>query len=322
MKRLSVVMPAFNEEKNILLSFKKLSDILDSAQINYELVYVDDGSRDHTWSMIEQLSSERERVKGVKLSRNFGKEAAIHAGLKCADGDCVVVMDVDMQHDPYVIVEMYALWQEGYDIVEGIKQKRGNENIVYKMMSVLFYKLLSGVMGLKMNNSSDYKLLDKRVVHEIVKLPESHRFFRALTYWVGFKRATIQYKIQERVEGSSKWSIKRLTTYAINNITSFSSVPLQIITWIGVLYLVFAFILGIDVLYDYVTNNSLEGFTTVILLLLIIGSTMSIALGIIGIYIGKIYDEIKGRPSYIIEDVIEKKLVEKPKPQLNTSSIE
>lgn len=306
MKLLSVVLPAFNEEKNILLSFHKLTEILSTAHIHYELVYVDDGSRDETWSMIQHLPSER--VKGVKLSRNFGKESAIHAGLKSANGDCVVVMDVDMQHDPYAIVEMYQLWQDGYDIVEGMKLKRGHENVFYKMMSALFYKLLSSVMGLKMNNSSDYKLLDKKVVHEIVKLPESHRFFRALSYWVGFKRATIHYKTQERVEGNSKWSIKKLTTYAINNITSFSSVPLQIITWIGVLYLVFAFVLGIDVLYDYLSDNSLEGFTTVILLLLIIGSTMSIGLGIIGVYIGKIYDEIKGRPSYIIEEVTEKRV--------------
>jgi len=299
---MSIVLPAYNEGKNIPLSHQVIGDILTKNGINYELVYVNDGSSDNTWEEILKLQSEN--CIGINFSRNFGKEAAIEAGLNTATGDCVVVMDCDLQHSPEALVEMYAKWEEGYEVVEGIKKNRGKEGLAYKIFAKTFYQLISNAVGIDMKNSSDYKLLDRKVVDQLNELPEKNRFFRALSFWVGFRQTTVEYEILDRVEGETKWSTKSLIKYAINNITSFSTVPLQIVTVIGIVYLLFAIVLGARVLTQYFLNQSLAGFPTMILLLLIIGSTMLIALGIIGLYIGKIYQELKGRPNYIIKDKV------------------
>lgn len=300
MSKMSIVLPAYNEEGNILLVYETLKNLLDSHHIQFELVFINDGSKDNTWNEIKKIKDSR--CIGINFSRNFGKEAAIHAGLQNATGDCVVVMDSDLQHSPSTLIEMHELWLSGYDIVEGIKNSRGNESIVHKFLVKTFYKVISKFTHFNLANSSDYKLLDRQVVNELNQLKEKNRFFRALSFWVGYKQTTVNYDVQERISGHSKWSFRALFQYAINNITSFSTAPLQIITLFGCIYLLFAFFLGSYVLIKYLAGNSLEGFTTVILLTLIIGSTLMISLGIIGIYIGKIYDEIKGRPNYIIQE--------------------
>ena len=303
-KVMSIVLPAFNEENNILLSHQVISELLNEHQIQYELIYVNDGSKDHTWDEIMKLTAVEKNVVGINLSRNFGKEASIDAGLKSATGDCVVVMDCDLQHSPEALIEMYAKWQEGYEVVEGIKKSRGKEGVMHSLFAKTFYKFMTKAIGIDMENSSDYKLLDRRVVDELNALPEKNRFFRALSFWVGFKQTTVEYDVLERQEGETKWSFTSLMKYALNNIMSFTSVPLQLVTVVGSLYLIFAFLLSIKVFGQYFAGHALEGFTTVIILLLIIGSTILIALGIIGLYIGKIYQELKGRPSYIVKEKI------------------
>ena len=225
------------------------------------------------------------------------------AGLEQAKGDCVVVLDCDLQHPPEKIVEMYRLWEQGYEVVEGIKEDRGEESAFHKFASNSFYSLISRATGMDMGSSSDFKLLDRKVVDTLNALPERNVFFRALSFWVGFKKAEVRYRVQERTEGESKWSTKSLIKYAVTNIASFSSAPLHIVTVMGVLTLIVAVVFGVISLVQKIMGIAQPGFTTVILLLLIIGSFLMISLGIIGYYLARIYDEIKGRPRYIISRI-------------------
>ena len=304
---LSVILPSYNEEKMIHIAAARLADILGGAGIAYELLFVDDGSSDKTWSEITAASEKDAHVVGLHFSRNFGKEAAMFAGLERAKGDCVVVIDCDLQHPPEKIVEMYRLWEQGYEVVEGIKEDRGEESGFHRFAAKSFYGLISKATGMDMSSSSDFKLLDRKVVDTLNKMPERSVFFRALSFWVGFKKTEVTYCVQERTEGVSKWSTRSLVRYAITNITSFSSAPLHIVTVLGVIMLAVSVIMGVIALVQKICGVALGGFTTVILLLLFASSIIMISLGIIGYYISKIYDEIKGRPRYIIADVCGRK---------------
>lgn len=224
------------------------------------------------------------------------------AGLERARGDCVAVIDCDLQHPPEKLCEMYALWKDGYEVVEGVKEDRGRESGLHRFAANSFYGIISGLTGMDMANASDFKLLDRKVVDTLNKMPERSVFFRALSHWVGFKTASVSYCVRERTAGESKWSTKALIKYALTNISSFSAAPLQLVTWLGVAFLVFALVLGVQTIVRYVGGNALEGFTTVILLILISAGLIMVSLGIIGFYIAKIYDEIKGRPRYIISE--------------------
>ncbi len=300
---LSVILPSYNEEQMIALAAKTVTGILDDAGIDHELLFVDDGSRDKTWQEIQKARESNPHVVGVHFSRNFGKEAAMFAGLEQARGDCCVVIDCDLQHPPEKIVEMYRLWEEGYEVIEGIKEDRGEESGFHKFASLSFYRLISMATGLDMSASSDFKLLDRKVVDTLNKMPERNVFFRALSFWVGFKRAEVSYRVQERTAGESKWSTRSLIKYAINNIGSFSSAPLHLITVLGVIMLVIAVVFSVVALVQKIAGTALGGFTTVILLLLFSSSLVMISLGIIGYYVARIYEELKGRPRYIISKI-------------------
>ena len=300
---LSVILPSYNEEKMIAVATKRMAGVLGGAGIDYELLFVDDGSKDGTWQEIQRCAQEDPHVVGVHFSRNFGKESAMFAGLETAKGDCVVVLDCDLQHPPEKIVEMYRLWEEGYEVVEGIKEDRGEESGLHRFAANSFYGIISRATGMDMASSSDFKLLDRKVVDTLNSLPERNVFFRALSFWVGYKKAEVSYRVQERTEGESKWSTKSLIKYAITNITSFSSAPLHMVTVMGLITLVVAVVFGVISLVQKIMGIAQPGFTTVILLLLLIGSFLMISLGIIGYYLARIYDEIKGRPRYIISRI-------------------
>ncbi len=300
---LSIVLPSYNEEQNIANTVKVLSELLTKEQIDYELVFVSDGSKDRTYEEIEKAAKENSHVKGACFSRNFGKEATIFAGLEITTGDAVIVMDCDLQHPPQVIPQMWKLWQEGYEVVEGIKSSRGKESLGYKLSAGLFYKVMSYLIKMDMNASSDFKLIDRKVVDVLLELPERNTFFRALSFWAGFHTTTVEYEVQERLYGESKWSFVSLLKYAITNATSFSTLPLQLVTVMGVVSILFSVVLAVQTLVRYLLGNSVEGFTTVILLILIIGGFIMLSLGIIGHYIARIYEEVKGRPKYIISNV-------------------
>lgn len=303
MSLLSVVLPAYNEELNIANTADTLAALLTENEIPYELVFISDGSGDGTFAEIEKAAKKDPHVKGAQFSRNFGKEAGIFAGLELATGDAVVVMDCDLQHPPQTILEMWKLWQDGAEVVEGVKSKRGKESIFYRISAGFFYRIMSRLIKMDMNASSDFKLLDRKVVDVLLNLPERNTFFRALTFWAGFNKATVEYEVQERKFGKSKWSLMSLMRYAINNATSFSTFPLHLVTVMGTLMIIFSVILGIQTLVNYVMGTAADGFTTVILLILIVGGLLMISLGIIGMYIARIYEEVKGRPKYIISHV-------------------
>ena len=305
-KIVSIVIPAYNEEQMIKRTATVVSKILDENSMEYEIIFVNDGSKDSTWIEIEKAYEICDKIKGINFSRNFGKEAAIFAGLEYATGDCVVCIDCDLQHPPEKIVEMYHLWKQGFEVVEGIKVDRGKESFIHKGFANLFYKIISSATEIDMSKASDFKLMDRKVVDTLLKMPEKNVFFRALSSWVGFKSISVEFEVQEREAGESKWSFKSLASYAIKNITIFTAAPMQIITIFGIIFGIFAFILGAHSLYSYICGQAQEGFTTVILLLLIIGCILMSGLGIIGYYISKIYEEVKGRPRYIVSSVIGK----------------
>ncbi len=299
-KLLSVIIPSFNEQDMITKTFETVKEILDGASIPFEVLFVDDGSGDLTYHNIVELSGQHHEIRGISFSRNFGKESAIFAGLENASGACAVIMDCDLQHPPATIVEMYRLWEQGYEVVEGVKSTRGKENRLYTLSANSFYRIISKITGMDMANASDFKLLDRRAIDALLLMPERVPFFRALSSWIGFETISVPFEVQERTVGTSKWSVWSLVKYAVKNITSFSGAPMQFVSLMGWMLLLFSLIFAIHSLYRYFTGTALEGFTTVILLQLIIGSVLMISLGIIGHYISRIYDEIKGRPRYII----------------------
>lgn len=304
---ISVIIPAYNEQENIEKTAAAICKILDENGIDGEVMFVDDGSRDRTWELISRLSEENPHIRGLKFSRNFGKEGAIFAGLKACGGDCAVVIDCDLQHPPELIPEMVRLHGEGYEVVEAVKASRGREGFIYKAFAKSFYRLMKNSADVNLDRASDYKLMDRKVIDALNDMPERLTFFRALSSWVGFKTTQIEFDVAPRNAGTTKWSFKKLAKFALNNITSFTNLPLQIITGAGVIFFVLALVFGIQTLVKYFSGVSAEGFPTVILLILISGSFIMLGLGIIGYYLAKIYEEIKFRPRYIVSVDTKKK---------------
>lgn len=300
MDKISLVVPCFNEQDNVEPLYSAVLKVFSDIPASFELMFVDDGSSDGTFDRINQLHEKDERVKCISFSRNFGKEAALFAGIRSVTGDCTVVLDADLQHPPVLIKEMYRLWKEGFQVVEGIKQDRGKESVIHGLFTKLFYRMISHAVKIDMANSSDYKLLDKSVTEELSKLKERNTFFRALSFWVGFKKTSVYYEVADRASGRSKWSTRSLMKYAIKNVICFSYMPLHIISVVGILFVLIALGIGIDALCSYFRNSAASGFPTIVFLMLIGFGGCLISLGIIGVYIAQIYDEVKKRPQYII----------------------
>lgn len=297
---LSIVIPAFNEEENILNTAKVVQVCMEEAQIPYEIIFVSDGSTDNTFGKISELAQADRRIRGLEFSRNFGKEPAIFAGLSAMKGGCAVVMDCDLQHPPQTIIKMYRKWLEGFEVVEGIKNTRGKESPFHRFFAGAFYGIISAFTGYEMENSSDFKLLDKKVVSVLLDMPERKTFFRAMSFWAGFKSCQVHYDVAERAYGATKWSFFKLVRYAVSNIVSYSTRPLTIVSFMGTISLLAGLVVGIQTLVNWISGKALEGFTTVILLLLFLGGGILLGLGIIGSYISAIYQEVKHRPRYVV----------------------
>lgn len=304
MKMLSIIIPVYNEEQNIPNMVQTLDQLLKEHKISYEIIFIDDGSKDQTWEILSSYKN-LSYITSIKFSRNFGKEAAISAGLRQVKGDACVVMDCDMQHPPKVIIEMYKLWLTNqFDIIEARKSNRGKESMMHSFFAKLFYKLLKSTSGMNLEGASDFKLLDRKVIDAMNQMPERLTFFRALSSWVGFRTTEVYFEVGERFAGKTKWSYMKLFRYSLNSIASFSTLPMQLVTLSGIIFFIFSIILGINTLYNLFSGTAEVGFTTVILLLLIIGSVIMFSLGIIGYYLSKIYEEVKARPKYIISEII------------------
>lgn len=302
---LSVVIPIYQEGSHIKSTIKVIENVLIDNNFAYEFILIDDGSTDNTWSELRSLAKDNDKMSIIRLSRNFGKESALCAGLEYTAGNMILVMDSDLQHPPEIIPDMVKAWlYEGYDVVEGIKRSRGKENFIYRACARFFYYLIYKSSDINLGRASDFKLLDRKVVEAWKELPERAIFFRGMSAWLGFERKEIEFDVAERVNGKTKWSLLRLIRLAANAITSYTSVPLHCITLLGIIMFFGALIMGIQTLFMKLSGRAGDGFTTVILLQLIIGSAIMTSLGIIGIYLTKIYKEVKSRPRYIISNYI------------------
>ena len=299
---LSVVIPAFNEQEMVPAAAEQIDGILSRAGIPHELIFIDDGSRDATWAEICAESERRDTVRGVHFSRNFRKEAAIFAGLQAADGDCVAVIDCDLQHPPEKLVEMYRLWEQGVEVVEGVKTDRGEESLAHRVAAKTFYRLISEATHIDMTRASDFKLLDRKAVNVLLSMREKRAFFRALSSWIGFRTAEVPYEVRERAAGESKWSTWLLIKYALSNITAFTSLPLHLITGCGAASFLAALIVGIVSIVRLAMGRVVTGLTGAVILLLFLSGLIMVGLGIIGYYLGNIYMEIQDRPRFIVSE--------------------
>ncbi len=302
---LSIVIPVRNESDQLAQNLSLIHTEASKAGVPLEIIVIDDGSKDATWKTLESLLQQIPELKALRFSRNFGKEAAICAGLAYSQGQACIVMDSDLQHPPDVISEMVRLWrEEKWDIVEGIKKTRGAEPLINRIGARFFYRTLSGLSGYDLYGSSDYKLLDRKVVEAWLDMRERNTFFRGMINWLGFRRTQITFSVPQRRLTASRWSFLGLFRLAVIGITAFTSLPLQAVTLLGGLFLLCAILFSIYALIMYFTGLALAGFTTVIILELTIGGLLMISLGIIGTYIAQIYQEVKYRPRYIVAETL------------------
>jgi glycosyltransferase involved in cell wall biosynthesis len=298
---ISVVIPLFKEGSNVHILLAGITMALGKTGHPFELVLIDDGSPDDTWKKISEEAQVIPAVRGFRLSRNFGKELALCAGLERARGDLIIVMDGDGQHPPALLPDMVQLWQTtGADIVEAVKTHRGKESAGSKIGAMLFYFILNKLAGFNLKGASDFKLMSRQAVDAWLQMKERNVFFRGMTAWLGFNRVTIPFQVPGRTGGATGWSLLRRFELALTGISAFSSLPLQFVTVAGFFFLSFSVLFGIYTLALQLFGRSVSGFATVILLLLIIGSLLMISLGIIGEYLARIYEEVKHRPRYVI----------------------
>ena len=300
--KVSVVIPCFNEEENIFLIYSNLLKVLDNYK-DYEVIYVDDGSEDKTLEKIQKLGNDNKNIKYLSLSRNFGHQNAIKAGLDYSSGDCVISLDADLQHPPEIIDKMIKKWLEGYDVVYTI---RINAKLSFykRITSKLFYKIINILSSTKIQqNAADFRLLDKKVVEQIREIKENYLFIRGLISWIGFKQTFIKYKPNERFAGNTKYSFRKMSKFALSGITSFSTKPLYFSIIIGVIIAFLAFLYGVYVIYAVIfTDKVIIGWASLIASVLFIGGLQLIMIGIIGEYLGKLFMENKRRPNYIIKE--------------------
>lgn len=303
---ISIVVPVFNESAVILNCIREVSAVMERTGKAYEIIVVDDGSSDTTYRELQGVSQQYESLKALRFSRNFGKESALIAGLCAATGDATITMDADLQHPPETIPFLLGKWVEGFKVVRAVKETRDHDSFLLKWRATLFNYVFKKIGGIDLKNSSDFILLDREAKDVIVhKLKERKRFYRGLVHWIGFEQAVVYFNVAERWDkGQSKWSMPMLINLATTALVSFSSLPLRIITGLGVGVFLIGFVVGFDALLSWYLGKAVSGFTTIIGLLLIIGSFIMISLGIIGEYLSKIYDELKFRPTYLVADSI------------------
>lgn len=301
-KIIHIIIPCQNEEDNIFHLLDEIDKYIKPVGYNYKYIFIDDGSTDNTYDKISEISKKRVDVTVARLSRNFGKEAAMALGLKwSSDADAAIIIDSDLQHPPSLIPVMIQEWESGADIVDGVKVKRQKESFFNKILGVGFNGVISSLSGMDFAGSSDFKLLDRKAISILNSMEEKNRFFRGLTNWIGLQHSKVEFKVEQRKFGKTKWNIFKLFQLSVDAITSYSSKPLQIVTILGIISLVFSIIFGVQTLWNKFFGGAVSGFTTVILITLILCSIIMISIGILGIYLAKIYSEIKHRPLYVVD---------------------
>jgi polyisoprenyl-phosphate glycosyltransferase len=304
---LSIVIPVLNEADGLDDLVARLIPALDALPIvSWEVIFVDDGSTDTTLAGLKTLNARDRRFKALSLSRNFGKERAIAAGLQHVRGDGAVLLDADLQHPPELLAEFIGLWREGYDVVYGQRQDRKTDSWSRRLFAVGFYALFQALSRTHLpDGAGDFRLLDRKAIDAMNRLGERERFNKGLYAWIGFRSVGIPYTVAERAHGTAKWSPRRLMHFALDGILSFSTVPLRIWSYLGLLISAVAFIYALYFLvYTLVFGADLPGFPSLIISIMILSGVQLISLGVLGEYVGRIYEEVKGRPLYLVAEAV------------------
>ena len=305
---ISVILPVFNEQENIPAVAYEVSRQLERLTASFELIFVDDGSTDESLRVLADLSRHDSHIKAVRLSRNFGHQVAISAGLEYARGDAVIVMDADLQHPPELIPELIAHWKDGYDVVYTIRLGQTHANFFKRFTAALFYRVLNHICDIDISidaNTPDFRLLDRRVVDVLRRLPERARFVRGLVRWVGFRQKAVHFTARRRTRGTTKYPLSRMLRFSMDGVTAFSTMPLRFASYLGGLAALGAIpYAGWAVYKRLFTDDAVHGWASVVVAVLILGGVQLICLGIIGEYLGRVYEESKGRPLYITDEVI------------------
>ncbi|GAB1693947.1 glycosyltransferase family 2 protein [Krasilnikovia sp. M28-CT-15] len=303
---ISVVTPVYNEGEGVDRFVDRLTEVLSATGLRHELVLVDDGSTDDSWLRVAAHAGLDPRVRGVRLSRNFGKEAAMLAGLEHARGDAVIIIDADLQHPPAAIPELLRRWRAGADVVEAVKRNRPGQSAPGRLAARLFNAGFTRLTTVELVNATDFRLLGRPAVDALLRLPEHSSFFRGTSSWIGFRRDTVPVDIDHRQGGASRWTVGALCRLAVNGLTSFTSAPLHLVTVVGIGFAGFAVVLGVQTLVRWLRGGSVAGFPTVILLLLVMGTFILLGLGVIGEYLARIHEEVRGRPRYLVQERAER----------------
>lgn len=306
MKTVTLLIPCYNEEESIPFMRDALLQLMnDNTRYQWEVLFINDGSRDRTLSLLEHLHQQDKRFCYVSLSRNFGKEAAMLAGFDHARGDAVIIMDADLQHPPQVIPQMLAAWEEGYDDVYGKRLSRGRESWLRRKLSMSYYRLLQRMAHVDiLPNVGDFRLLDRRCIEVLKQLRETERYTKGLYCWIGFNKKEVPFETQDRVAGKSTWSYRQLIGLAIDGIMSFTTAPLRISAILGIVVSIIAFIYMCVVLAKTLFwGEPVAGYPTIVVLVLFLGGVQLISLGIVGEYLGKTFMEVKNRPVYVVDKI-------------------
>ncbi|MDR3048338.1 MAG: glycosyltransferase family 2 protein [Elusimicrobiota bacterium] len=302
MIKLSIVSPIYNENSLVNDFAKEVLKVIKPMGISYEILLIDDGSNDDTWQYISELSSNKENnIKGIRFSRNFGKECALAAGIENAKGEVVITIDSDLQHPVELIPKMYEIYKQGgTNVVEAVKEKRQKESLLNRCFAKFYYAIFYQLTGINLKNASDFKLFDRAAIDAMNRLIEKEVFFRGISKWVGFNRKTIYFTTNDRKANISKWSFAKKIKLAVNSLTSYTTKPLLFILLMTAVFFILSLISSIEVFVRYINNTTLAGFPSVILLICIMGTAILMSLSLLAIYINQIFNEVKNRPRYIV----------------------
>jgi len=306
--KIAVIIPCYNEEDNVKAVYDRLTEVLNSTNYQYDLIFIDDGSKDNTLNELLKLYEKDHKVKIIAFSRNFGKEIALSAGLDYADADAVIPFDADLQDPPEVILDLLSKFEEGYDVVNAVRSKRDGETFLTKFTSKAFYRIINKLTNIEIpQDVGDFRLVSKDALNAIKGIRERKRFMKGIFAWVGFKTTSVYYERAPRHAGKTKWNYLKLIDLAIEGITSFSTVPLRLASLLGILVSLTAFLYAVWItISKLLYGNPVKGYPSMMVAILFLGGVQLITIGIIGEYIGRIYEEVKQRPLYIVKKVWDK----------------
>ena len=301
---ISVIAPLYNEELNIPVIYERLTKVLGSISNSYEILFINDGSKDRSLSLVKELSAKDQHVKYIDFSRNFGHQIAVSAGLDHVQGEAVVIIDSDLQDPPELIAEMYAKFKQGYEVVYAKRRNRKGEGAFKKLTASVFYRLLSKMTSIDIPlDTGDFRIMDRKIVEVLKAMPEKDKFIRGQVSWAGFNQSFVEYDRDERMAGETGYPLRKMMKFAMDGITGFSNVPLKIVSWFGFMVSIFAFLTIIYTLISkYVLNNAVLGWSSVMISVLFIGGIQLIAIGIIGEYLARMNANIRDRPLYVIKE--------------------